>query len=484
MLGICQDGNIIICIIPKIACLRYTLLSRDQPAEDNAVINTSTVKTLIVALQTDDRRAHTLVVDDLVRIGSAAVEPLLAALEDPNANVRAGAARALGKIGDIRALGSLIFRLRVDADAEVRKSAVWAMHLGGTRAVEPLIEALHDSDEWVRFGAAIVLSKIGEGAVEPLITALTDPMAVVRCNAAETLGRIGDARAVDALAEALRDEDDCVWQHAAVALGRMMDARAVKPLVRILGGDNPDLMTKAIKALGLIRDVRAVEPLITVLYQHDDRWLRLFAIEAMGRIGDIRSVESLVDMTYDDSRDVRTKAIVTLGEFEVMLARDALAWLAEDPDLTPEDQQTALFELGKRGDTRALEGLTALLRDHPAVETRMYAALTMAEMDMPAVVDPLVDSLIDDVPEVATHAMRALVRLAEIATPILIESLGWATHAERRMWIVRALGEIGGDAALGAIQAVATNSLEQWWVRDEAREILRRLGHDSSQTPG
>ncbi|HLV37690.1 MAG TPA: HEAT repeat domain-containing protein [Spirillospora sp.] len=444
----------------------------------------SNVTALIIALRTEDRRAHTLVVDDLVRIGQPAVEPLMAVLDDPNPNVRSGAARVLGKIGDLRALGSLIFRLRYDSDVEVRKSAVWALHMGGARSVGPLIEALCDPDEWVRFGAVIVLAKIGEPAVEPLISALQDNLPIVRANAAETLGRIADYRAADALVKALLDPDDDVWQQAAVSLGRLRDARAVRHLIRIVESPDSGLRTKAVKALGHIRDVRAVDPLIEVVYHEHDRWMRLFAIEALGRIGDIRAIEALVDCAYDDSRDVRTKAIVTLGEFETALATDALYSIFEDMDLDAEDQQTALFELGKRGDPRAVDGLIDLLQFDPKVDNRIYAALVLGEIGGSDAVDSLIDALCDDVPDVADHALKSLVKLGRSATEPLLHNLHESTNAERRMWVVRALGEIGSEQAIAALMEVALNGTETWWVREEARAILSRLGYNPHTSAG
>jgi HEAT repeat protein len=436
-----------------------------------------------MALRTDDRRAHTLVVDDLARIGPLAVDALIGVLDDPNPNVRSGAARALGKIGDDRALGALIFRLRYDADVEVRKSAVWALHMGGERAVGPLIEALHDPDEWVRFGAVIVLAKIGEPAVNPLIIALHDPQSMVRAYAAETLGRIADFRAADALAAALHDREDQVWQQAAVSLGRLRDARAVKSLVAIIQSPASSLRTKAIKAMGHIRDVRTVDPLIDVIYRETDRWMRLFAIETLGRIGDIRAIEVLIDAAYDESRDVRTKAIVTLGEFDSPLATDALYSIYEDMEVEVEDQQTALFELGNRRDPRAVGGLIEVLLDDPKVDNRIYAALVLGEIGGSQAVDSLISALCDDVADVADHALKSLVKIGSEATGPLLQNLRQTTDAERRIWVVRALGAIGTEPAIAALIDVAADEAESDWVRAEARRILERMGYNP-QKPG
>jgi HEAT repeat protein len=430
---------------------------------------------LIAALRTDDRRAHTLVVDDLVRVGADAVELLVEALEDANPNVRAGAARALGKIGDQRALGPLIFRLRYEPDAEVRKPLVWALHLGGERAVAPLIDALRDHDEWVRFGAVVVLAKIGTAAVTPLMRALYDADAQVRVGAAETLGRIGDRQALDALADLLHDVNDSAWKQAAVAMGRMGDARAVRPLVKILQGPVNDLFTRAIKALGQIGDVRAVEPLIEIAYSHDDRWVRLFVVEALGKLGDIRAVEVLMDLLDDDSQDVRARVLVALGEIPYTLAQDALHAISADPDVARAEQQMALYELGKRRDPRALDGLVDLLLEDPFAETRMYAALVLGEMNDPRATGALLDALCEDTPDVASHALQSLVKLGSGAVVHLAALYEQGGPVERRVWIARALGEIGTAAAGETLRAIASSRGEHARVRATAIDALRRL---------
>jgi HEAT repeat protein len=220
-----------------------------------------------------------------------------------------------------------------------------------------------------------------------------------------------------------------------------------------------------------------------VVYDEQDRWMRLFAIEALGRIGDLRAIEALMDAAYDESRDLRTKAIVTLGELDYTLALDSLDWLAHDPDLDGEDQQTALFELGKRRDIRALDGLVDLLREDPRADTRMYAALVLGDLGTWEAVGPLILALCDDMPDVAGQVIKSLVKMGDTAVEPLVNMLTERSSAEQRLWAVRVLGDIGGARALAALNEVALNTAEQWWVREEARGILKRQGHDP-QRPG
>lgn len=85
------------------------------------------------------------IVNALVEFGETAVEPLINALKDRNADqdIRFRAAMALAKIGD-------------------------------SRAVEPLIDALEDNDSFVRSGARIALVEIGEPAIKSITAKVKD----------------------------------------------------------------------------------------------------------------------------------------------------------------------------------------------------------------------------------------------------------------------------------------------------------------------
>ena len=81
-------------------------------------------------------------------------------MKDENWRVRKYSARALGKIGDTRALEPLIAVLKNDK-LNVRIDAAEALgNIGDTRAVESLIAALKDEHPWIYENAAEALEKI------------------------------------------------------------------------------------------------------------------------------------------------------------------------------------------------------------------------------------------------------------------------------------------------------------------------------------
>ena len=86
---------------------------------------------------------------------------LIRGLSDDNSYVRRTAAKALGHLGDKRAVDPLIEALS-HYDYEVRLAAAEALgRLGDKRAVDPLIEVLADDTGWIRKAAEAALKKLG-----------------------------------------------------------------------------------------------------------------------------------------------------------------------------------------------------------------------------------------------------------------------------------------------------------------------------------
>jgi HEAT repeat protein len=279
-------------------------------------------------------------IDDLEK--QKDVEGLIRALKNENYLIRKEATRSLKKVGDERAVKSLIEALKYESweDAytvliSVRESAADALGIiGDKRALNPLIQSLfEDSDEEVRWKAAAALGKIGdERAVEPLIDALDDKSWGVRKNASNALGDIGDKRAFDSLLKALNDKDWHVRKYAAVALGKIRDERAIKPLVNALNDEDSDVRWKSLIALGKIGEP-SVEPLLNA-FESDDWQMRGRAAEVLGKIGDKRAVDPLIHALIKRDRThnkyVRGRIIEALGEIGDERAVDPLIKALDD----------------------------------------------------------------------------------------------------------------------------------------------------------
>ena len=183
------------------------------------------------------------------------------------------AARALGEIGDPRAVEPLVKLLPDSLSfSGIRSAAATALgKLGDAKAAEPLVDLLwrDGGDKQTRASAEAALLNLGKPAVQPLISLLKrrkgisssvnkgrrgdDPRTTGRQKAAELLGKLGDDRAVDPLLIVASDpvDDKTVRENAAAALGNLGKA-AVPSLIAQLKNQNERSRAESLKALRAI----------------------------------------------------------------------------------------------------------------------------------------------------------------------------------------------------------------------------------------
>lgn len=148
-------------------------------------------------------------------LGEASVPPLLALLDNDDADVRCWAMWALAHTGSRRAVQPLMAALD-DADDEVRTCAAMALgELRAAKAAPALAAQLTGSDGLLVRCAADALEKIGEEAVPELVAALAHPKSQVRMWAARALGRIGSTAAVEPLCRVYLYDDSYLAQYYA-----------------------------------------------------------------------------------------------------------------------------------------------------------------------------------------------------------------------------------------------------------------------------
>lgn len=95
---------------------------------------------------------------------------------------------------------------------------------GETPVIAALLAALHDPDVEIRAYVGAALATIGAPAVEPLRVMLTDADRFARAGSAYALGRMGGAAAPAKadLLKALSDADRDVRRQAAYAIGQIL----------------------------------------------------------------------------------------------------------------------------------------------------------------------------------------------------------------------------------------------------------------------
>lgn len=179
---------------------------------------------LLQAMNRGGRNERVSVLQSLGDAGEArALAPLMVLLkEDPNSNVRAAAATALGRLVNAEAVPALEAAL-TDRAASVRSEAAWALgHIGDARAGPTLTAVLNEGDSKTLFATVYALAEIGDASTIPAIAALL-PRAdeQTRLAAASALAFLGNAQGVDILSRHLRASSTWTRFTALISLLRL-----------------------------------------------------------------------------------------------------------------------------------------------------------------------------------------------------------------------------------------------------------------------
>jgi HEAT repeat protein/lysophospholipase L1-like esterase len=190
---------------------------------------------LAQALSADRAAVRWAAADALHRIGPGAGEApaLVAALDSGDPYVRAFATFTLGELGSAageRAVQELAERVRREGGGGKAGAARALAKMGGAAktAVPMLIGELQNEREQRRWRAARTLGRIGpdaRDAVPALLAALKDPAVSVRAQAARSLGRIGSRDSIAGLVAAVKEDPAReVREEASRALSRIPGA--------------------------------------------------------------------------------------------------------------------------------------------------------------------------------------------------------------------------------------------------------------------
>lgn len=401
----------------------------------------------------------------LEQSGSAAVPALIEALKNNDRDVRRYAAEALGQISDVRAVPALIEALQDRAWDVVRQRAVDALRrLGNLSALDVLLESLLANYRDVRRSAAQALGFLEDPqAVPALIKALEDNDRYVRKSAAEALGRLGDARAVPALIEALKDSNWDVQESVTEALEQLGDARAVPVLIQALKGSAWDVRRYVAEILKRLNDPRTVHPLVKALKNS-----KMNVAHALGQLGDARAVPPLIKMLQDSDQDVQGSAVKALG----MLGKAAIQPLIEA--LQANDwymQRSAVEALGQLGEA-AVPALIEMLQGSDR-NLQTIAAEALGQLGDMRAIPPLIEALKEGDQDVQRIAAEALGQLGDVlAVPALIEMLKEGDRNVQRN-ASKAVEQSGDDADPLLIEMLQNRDRD---VRKSIAEALGQLG--------
>jgi hypothetical protein len=158
--------------------------------------------------------------------GDRAVQALVAVLADKEHLVRKAAAEALGAIADPAAADPLIAAFR-DANTDVQNAAAAAVGRLGPGVIDRLLRETGHERDYARRGAARALGDIGDRrAVDPLVVLLGDKSTIVRMAAVSALAKLNEASSVPVVSKLLADSDPTLVSYTARALAGWKDVQA------------------------------------------------------------------------------------------------------------------------------------------------------------------------------------------------------------------------------------------------------------------
>jgi HEAT repeat protein len=265
----------------------------------------------------------------------ALIQELLQAVDDENARVRSEAIYAIGVVG--------VSGFPTESEATLNK-------------------ALDHYDADVRAAAARVIGRLAiKSAADTLIKSIDDSNRDVRYAAMRSLGDIGESRAVKTLYDQVIYYGKGEGASAALqALAQIADPSSVSVFVQHLTSKDPLMRRAAAEGLGRTGDMSQVMMLETGAgndLEATTRAAMAFALQKLGR----RYVSRLVDFLSTDDLSLQVQGyLIELGED---IEKDLLPRLHEPDEVIRARVAQVLGAIGGEPSLVALEGLKGKDKD-------------------------------------------------------------------------------------------------------------------------
>lgn len=386
-----------------------------------------------------------------------ALEALHIALADVDPELRARAAKSLGKLRDSSSAGPLLDRLLTDPSPFVRTSVAKALGRLPTReAIDFLTQSLSDPEWWVRLRAVESLASLGGAASDALRGALHDRDPIVAREAARGLEQLG---VVAESIEALKDENynpECA--ELLIQVGR---AGSLDALFEALTRLEPNLVREIVRVLARVGNSAAGAPLASLLESTDDDALRARIVDALGRVGARGHVREVLPCLKAEHPWLRRTALEYLGRFaspaELESVKDLLS------DAAPERRLAALRLSRRVRPSNVTDDDLQLLLDDVDPEVRAETAGVLAAAGRADVIlkrpalfedDRAVREIVRDlVPEGGVDTLR-----------VVLEVVGRASDRdlERLSRVVQLASRANPDSALELFTTRIADPAARW----------------------
>jgi HEAT repeat protein len=359
------------------------------------------------------------------------------------------------------------------SDATQRDRASQDLIRIGTDAVPPLVEALQTKDENLLSYCQQILARI-PSATPALRKTLQEAHPILRGRAAEVFGISKEQAAVPALLDALQGEYYTVRSRAALALGKIGDRNAIRPLLIALKDKEDEVRIAACLGLGLFRDPSTFDEITNVLLDDPKIEVRQAAARALGTTQLPAALPYLMEALHDSfwwyEREYAAGDLLSAIEKMDSAAVDPLIEALSDKEGTV--RKFAAILLGKLGDPRAIEPLGMTLYDLHH-EVGKASAESLAKFGASAI-DLLIEALSHPEMWIRIHSILALSKIKDVrVAPILLQMLN-DPEREVKKQVIRSLGELKDPRSFPALQEIASNRADRE-LHTLAKEAISKM---------
>ena len=411
---------------PASRALRYlvAMLSDESPEVIHAAKRSfvalnvrEAVEAAMDLLRSEDARLRSVAVEIIAQMGSVAISPVTALLDERDRDVRQFAVNILKRM-QVPEAEDVLIRALLDEEVNVAIEAAAALGDVGTSSAVPYLTQCLQKDPWLKSAAVRSLANIGnDEALQAILSMSQEEESIVLFCVVTALGNIGDSRGIGVLLDLLDRKDSALEPSIIQAIADILKSagdqaipqiRHRLPTQKVLGflsSDDTSLVRSAIALLGFFQAEEAVETLVP-LYEESNRHLFEDLEEALLKINS-SSIEPIVGIIEDEVQPeaVKIAAARLLGQMGRLEACPPLMALLEDSrdDLGRE----IISALAALKDERALTTLHACLKNQDP-ETREAAIEAIGTFRDAASIPYLVDLVSDSSDSVRSTAAEVL----------------------------------------------------------------------------
>lgn len=460
---------------------------RRMAAESLSAGDERAIYPLIKALNDENAGVQDAAMRSLMSIGTEEVGYMTIPLLRENALLRNTALIILTSLGS--KVVPLLYNLLRDKDDDVRKFAL-DLFSDIKEGVDPprIIPMLKDPNPNVRAAAAKSLGKLDYQPAIPLLIEMLREEEWVCFSVLESLGDLQARSAVKEICELLKSESPTLVYAAIETLGRIGSDEAIEPLVEFLNKSDEEtkpLIIKSLISIGLPPNLPDIcEHLITMLKEGD--WDdKEIALKGIASANCKNAVSILIDMcgeldpTLPESEDKIPLFINTLLSID---SEEKLIQLLDKDDMKFRGKAIAIEILGDLKSKSAIPYLVSFLNDIRR-DLRRASVGALGHIGEPEVIEPLLEvSRKDPDSHVRKSAVNALGKMnAKEAYVPLLEMLEIEKYYDIIECIVKALSNIDHESFLADPKSYERNVRAAIAKNIRDVNVLKQLAYDNDR---